>query len=199
MIYFLRILSNYHYIDSDAEIFKGGLLQYFSTFMSRIVGSGNVADLQQLVIIFKTWGWGDFAWDVTYFDWLINTFGGFVGLEPSSIGLTIRDTYFPGKSGAPTPGAIGEAYYNFSIFAPLFMLLIGSMFSYLYQKVKASGSNLLLMIYSIFLLRFVFLFSKVDSTMMSNFFWGAVPFLLTMCFIFFVLSLFDDKKYSGAV
>ncbi|MFS1525551.1 O-antigen polymerase [Microbulbifer sp. 2304DJ12-6] len=185
-VYFLRILSNYYFIGSDAAVISGGV-DFFRDFFDKMVGSGNVADLQQLLIIFRTWSWDEPLFGVTYFDWIGNSFGHLVGVEPSSIGLTIKEIYFPVSSGAPTPGAIGEAFVNFSVLGPFFMMFVGAFFALLYRSVKRSGSYLLLMIYSIFLARFVLLYPKVDSTMMSNFFWGVAPFLMIVFGIYILL------------
>lgn len=189
IIYFLRILSNYYFIGYDVPVVADDTA-FYRDFLSKIVGSGNVADLQQLVIIFRTWSWDEPMLGITYFDWIRNSFGAFFGMAPSSIGLTIRDIYFPSGSGAPTPGAIGEAFVNFSVLGPFFMLLVGALFSLIYQGVKRVGSYILLMVYSIFLARFVLLYPKVDSTMILSFLWGAVPYLLAV----FVVSFF---AYGG--
>ena len=185
-IYFLRILSNYYFIGSDAAVISGDT-SFYKSFLDKIVGSGNVADLQQLVIIFRTWSWDAPLMGVTYFDWIRNSVGAFFGMSPSSIGLTIKEVYFSSASGAPTPGAIGEAYVNFSVLGPFFMMFVGAVFSIVYQLVKQRGSYVLLMVYSVFLARFILLYPKVDSTMMLNFLWGVVPFLLTViCISLFV-------------
>lgn len=176
--YFLRIISNSLYIGSDLDL-RG------VDFLRIIVGSGNVADLQQLVIIFSTFDINNSLIGLTYFDWLRNTFGGYFGLSPSSVGLIIKDLYVPETSGAPTPGAIGEAYVNFNIAAPLLFFFVGLIFAYFYNKVLSSGNVFLLLVYSIFLARFVFIYPKVDSTMLSNFFWGAAPMTL-LIFTFYL-------------
>ena len=182
IIYFLRILSNYYFIGYEAPVIADDTA-FYRDFLNKIVGSGNVADLQQLVIIFRTWSWDEPMLGVTYFDWIRNSFGALFGIAPSSIGLTIKEVYFPSGSGAATPGAIGEAFVNFSVLGPFFMMVVGAFFSFIYQNVKRIGSYILLMVYSIFLARFVLLYPKVDSTMMLSFLWGAVPFLLAVFFI----------------
>jgi oligosaccharide repeat unit polymerase len=188
VVYFLRVLSNSLFIGAEGDALDKNIFDV-------IIGGGNVADLQQLVIIFKTYGLSDSAIGLTYFDWIRNTVGQFFGMEPSSIGLTIKEVYIPESSGAPTPGAIGEAFVNFNIGGPLFMFFVGLAFTFIYKYVMKSGSPLLLLIYSIFLARFVFIYPKVDSTMVINFLWGATPFLLGVGFIFFIFGLAKGKTH----
>lgn len=185
-IYFARMISNSLYIGADFNI---GELD----FLKVIIGSGNVADLQQLVIIFSTFDINNSLLGITYFDWLRNTFGGYFGYPPSSVGLIIKEIYVPETSGAPTPGAIGEAYANFNILAPLLFIFVGYIFAFIYKKVMTSGNVFLLFLYSLFLARFVFVYPKVDSTMLSNFFWGAAP---TMLFIIIFYFYYLIAKHS---
>ena len=188
LVYFLRILSNSLFIGADSDAFDKNIFDV-------IIGGGNVADLQQLVIIFHTYGASDVTLGLTYFDWFRNTFGQFFGLQPSSVGLMIKELYVPASSGAPTPGAIGEAYVNFNIAAPLFMFFVGSAFSLIYRYVMRSGNSLLLLVYSVFLARFIFIYPKVDSTMLVNFLWGVIPFLLGVSLLFI---LFEFSKRERA-
>jgi hypothetical protein len=174
---FLRVSSSLLYIGKDSSyLFLDNIFDTLSLMAQMIIGWGNVADIQQIAIIFKVWS-GKHLYGVTYFDWLINLFGKYIGLEPSSVGLTIKHLYFPDESGPPTPGAIGEAYANFSVFGLLFMFAIGGIFSKIFYCVKRSGSLLLAMCYSMFLMRFVLLYAKVDSTVIINAIWLIVPFL----------------------
>lgn len=192
-IFFLRMLSN--------NLFIGGNLSLSDlNFIELIIGGGNVADLQQLVIIFSTFDINSSFLGASYFDWMTNTFGGYFGITPASVGLTIKDLYLPDTSGAPTPGAIGEAYVNFNIAAPLIMFWIGAFFALIYNKAIKSGNVMWLLVYSIFLARFIFLYPKVDSTMMSNFFWGAAPLLIAILihYIFFIL-LGSSVKYKDNI
>ena len=181
VVYFLRILSN--------QYFLGGTLDLSDTsLMGTIIGGGNVADLQQLVIIFKTFDSTNLLLGSSYLDTFRDTIGVHFGLEPHSVGLLIKQLYVPNASGAPTPGAIGEAYANFLYLGPCVMFLVGASFSYIYSKVCASSSPIVIMVYAIFLSRFVFIYPKVDSTMMINFLWGAMPLLLA----WFLLRIFSS-------
>ncbi|WP_169327923.1 O-antigen polymerase [Pseudoalteromonas sp. NEC-BIFX-2020_015] len=190
VVYFLRMLSNSLFIGADGSALDKNIFEV-------IIGGGNVADLQQLVIIFHTYSVNEANVGLTYFDWIRNTLGQFFGMKPSSIGLTIKQLYVPESSGAPTPGAIGEAYVNFNIAGPLFMFFVGLAFTFIYKYVMKSGSPLLLLIYSIFLARFIFIYPKVDSTMFINFLWGATPFLLGVGFIFILFELAKGKKINA--
>lgn len=177
VIYFLRILSNYLFIGENAGLFEGGFLD---EFLFRIIGSGNVADLQQLVIIFYAFDINDLMLGSTYLDTIRNSLGGYLGLEPSSVGLMLKENFFPVTSGAPTPGAIGEAFVNFNFAAPLFMFFVGFVFYRIHYFVLRLNNPILYFVYAMFLVRFVFMYAKVDSTMMANFLWGVTPMLLCL-------------------
>lgn len=181
VVYFLRIASNYFFIGKEFEVSEFG-------FFEMIIGGGNVADLQQLVIIFKTFDPNSLLIGASYFDWLRNSVGGLLGMPPSSVGLIIKDLYVPESSGAPTPGAIGEAYANFYVGGTLLLFFVGLSFHFIRKISLKSGNPILLLVYSIFLTRFVFIYPKVDSTMLVNFLWGVTPFLAAMIFIYFLYS-----------
>lgn len=186
LILFLRVASSYHYIGSSPVFFS--LSNYFETcllFIEMIVGWGNVADLQQLVLAFKTWDISSSLMGVTYFDWFRNMFSSF-GFEPTSVGIRILKIYFPDKIGGPTPGAIGELYVNFNIMGFMGMFFIGLVFARIYNLVKRSGSIFLLFLYSAFLLKFVFLFAKVDSTVIVSFLWAVMPVTILLCLLYFL-------------
>ncbi|MFG4430808.1 hypothetical protein ACF0AX_13265, partial [Acinetobacter baumannii] len=82
-----------------------------------------------------------------------------------------------------------EAYANFIFLGPAIMFFIGSVFSYIYMTVLDSKNPLVIMIYSIFLARFVFMYPKVDSTMMVNFLWGAGPLIVIWFFLRLTFNL----------
>lgn len=180
-VYFLRILSNQYFMGVDLDLSD-------KSFIGTIIGDGNITDLQQLVIVFKTFDSSNVLLGSSYLDAFRNTIGVQLGYEPHSIGLLIKELYIPSTSGAPTPGAIGEAYANFVFLGPIVMFFIGAFFSSLYMKILNSVSPLLIMVYSIFLARFVFMYPKVDSTMLVNFMWGAIPLILIWCLVKFFLS-----------
>lgn len=187
VIYFLRILSNQYFMGVDLDLSD-------KSFLGTIIGDGNITDLQQLVIVFKTFDSSNILLGSSYFDTFRNTIGTQFGLQPHSIGLLIKELYIPNTSGAPTPGAIGEAYANFLFCGPIIMFMVGSIFSYIYMKVSYSRHPLVIMIYAIFLARFVFMYPKVDSTMMVNFLWGAMPLLLIWLFVQSSLILMKESS-----
>jgi hypothetical protein len=192
---FLRISSSMLYIGKDSSyLFVDSMRDTLSLMAQIIIGWGNVSDLQQIAIIFKIWA-GKHLYGVTYFDWLINMFGKYVGLEPSSVGLTIKRIYFPDESGPPTPGAIGEAYANFGVFGLIFMFAVGSGLSRLFYHVKRSGNLLLVMCYSMFLMRFVLLYAKVDSTVLVNAIWLIVPFSVIIGIIYLMYRSTCETVY----
>lgn len=171
VVYFLRILSNQYFMGVDLDLSDKSLV-------GTIIGDGNITDLQQLVIVFKTFDSSNILLGSSYFDTIRNTIGTQFGLQPHSIGLLIKELYIPNTSGAPTPGAIGEAYANFLFCGPIIMFMVGSLLSFIYMRVSYSSHPLVIMIYAIFLARFVFMYPKVDSTMMINFIWGVMPLLI---------------------
>lgn len=169
--FFLRMLSNSFFIGGDLRFSDISLIE-------TVIGGGNVSDLQQLVIIFHTFDSSNALLGVSYLDWLRNTVGTQFGLEPNSIGLMIKEMYIPNSSGAPTPGAIGEAYANFLYLSPITMFLFGAFLAITHTKILNAKNPFYLLIYSIFLARFVFIYPKVDSTMLVNFIWGVMPLIL---------------------
>ncbi|UGA54986.1 O-antigen polymerase [Vibrio sp. VB16] len=189
VVYFLRIISNYLYLGLDISDVGSGIL-------NTIIGGGNVTDLQQLVLIFHTFSYDDSLIGSTFIDWFRNMVGKYVGLSPSSIGLLIKELYVPESSGAPTPGAIGEMYANFSLIAPLVMCFVGALFAFIANFAMKSSNLLIAMIYSIFLSRFVFMYPKVDSTMFVNFLWGVVPqiFAISMIYVIYFFSRKVNEK-----
>jgi hypothetical protein len=187
VVFFLRELSNYYYLHDDIQGSDIDILR-------SIVGGGNVTDLQQLVIIFYSFDFNNALLGLTYFDWLRNSIGVLFGMEPSSVGLIIAKTYVPSTSGAPTPGAIGEAYANFSFATPIFIFLVGYSFSYIHAKVLNSSNIFMLFTYSTFLVCFVFMYPKVDSTMITNFFWGSAPTLFLLSFYYCLYLIIRNSK-----
>ncbi|MDG4867879.1 hypothetical protein P8631_07685 [Guyparkeria sp. 1SP6A2] len=184
--YFLRIYSNYSYIGKEFNLFEQGVI---SSSVGSLVAGGNVPDLQQLVIILHTWGQSGFLYGLTYLDSFKNILSGVFGWDPSSVGLQIKSVYFPEESGPPTPGAVGEAYVNFGLFSPVFFVFVGFILAKIYRKVLFSDSVFLYIVYAIFATRFVFMYPKVDSTMMVSFFWGVFPFL-SLLVLSYVLYFF---------
>ena len=193
-IYFLRILSNYFYI---GETFSSSHGSFVGEFMFQLVGSGNIADLQQLVLIIPTFFLGEQMFGLTYFDVFINIFSGTLGLEPTSVGHRIHDTYFPGADGVPTPGAIGEAYVNFSYAGAVFMFFIGWWFHWIYKILLRTNNPVVTLVYVVFLLRFVLMYAKVDSTMLANFFFGVAPLVMTLGVMYVVYKLLSFPSRSG--
>lgn len=178
VIYFLRELSNQLFMGVDNVSVE------YKDFIKIIIGGGNVSDLQQLVIIFSNFNLNELLLGQTYFDWIRNTIGTYLGFSPSSVGLILHEKFIPSHSGAPTPGAIGEAYANFHILAPVVLFIIGVLFSVIRKISVRSNSKFILLIYSVFLTRFVLLYPKVDSTMLVNFLLVAVPLIFFGMFLY---------------
>lgn len=178
-LYFYRSYSSYVYIDKSEEFLQALTSGEVKTsFLGQIVGSGNISDPQQLILLFDALNSGmlKYLYGETYFDWL-SDFTRSAG--PVSTGYRIHAVYFPDKSGGPTPGAIGEAVLNFGplFFVPLVVAGVGA--ALFYQKARSSSSILTKFIYTKFLLHFWVLFIKVDSSLLSNLIWEVVPISLT--------------------
>lgn len=172
----LRVSSAYYYIGKDDPLSAlSSASEMLDVFFEILIGWGNVTDIQQLVLIFNAWDIFNPIFGLSYFDWLKNAFGS----QPISVGMRVLNLYFPDKVGGPTPGAIGEAYVNFSIFAPIYMLFVGFGFSRLYRYTKSSGDILTIYMYAICLVTLIFLYAKVDSSLILGFFWAALPTLVT--------------------
>lgn len=172
LLYFLRIVSNFLFMGQEMN-----LQDATGDFMYKIVGSGNTADIQQISIIISTFGISDATLGATYFDWFRNTIGGFFGMVPSSVGLTLKELYFPSSSGAPTPGALGELIVNFYYLGPVLMFMVGAILG-LFQSLFLTGKNTFYkFLYAIVLVKFVFLYPKVDSTMLSSLVYLLIPLL----------------------
>jgi hypothetical protein len=188
VIFFLREISNHLFVNEGL-----GLDGFELNIFSSIIGGGNVADLQQLVIIFIIYGGGEILFGASYFDWLNNAISGFFDLKAQSVGLRIADLYVPATSGAPTPGAIGEAFANFHLLAPFVMFIFGVFLAKLNAFVDNKKSLILYYLYASFLTSFVFLYPKVDSTMVANFFWNSFPALFVL---FISATVAKIVKYS---
>lgn len=183
-VHFARILSNYYYLGIPFYEIDSDILRV-------IVGGGNVSDLQQLVIVLDTFSVDNFLMGSSYFDWIRNTLGKYFGFEPSSVGLIVHSLIIPegSSSGAPTPGAIGELYANFGLFSLFFSFILALILKYIDCASKTSHSKIAVMIYSVFITHFVFLYAKVDSTMLVNFMWSVLPMFIVIFAFFFIFTI----------
>lgn len=170
ILYILREFSNYYFLYGDIS-------KVDFNFLTGLIGGGNITDLQQLVIILNSFDLNNSLLGSSYLDWINNSVGVYFGMAPSSIGLLLHEMYMPDSSGAPTPGAVGELYANFNLLSPLVIFFIGCLMAMVRNFVLSKNNNLLLFCYSVFLVCFVFMYPKVDSTMLVNFIWGVAPTL----------------------
>ena len=84
--------------------------------------------------------------------------------------------FFPGSSGAPTPGIIGEFYVNYNILCfPLIWLygFLSSAFSYRFWP---RGSAVSIVSYSIIVSFFFLIVTKVDTSLIDNLIFWIAPF-----------------------
>lgn len=189
-LYFLREVSNYLFLNN------GGIEGLNLNIFNGVIGDGNIADLQQLVIIFKTYKLDQLLFGSSYLDWLNNSLTGILDLKPTSVGLRIANLYVPDSSGAPTPGSVGEAFVNFHIFGLIFMFAFGAGMAFLNRVICRRNSVISYFVYSCFLTSFIFLYPKVDSTVIVNFFWNAFPTILILFTLYQISKLFRSKKFS---
>ena len=182
LLYFLRIVSNYIFMGKEM-LFQDAI----GDFMNKIVGSGNTSDIQQIAIILSKFDSSSVLLGSTYIDWLRNSFGGFFGFEPSSVGLILKELYFPSTSGAPTPGALGELIANFYFLGPFMMFFVGVILGLLQIYLNTPYSSIYKFVYSIVLAKFVFLYAKVDSSMLSSLIFMVLPFLVVVLIHTFLL------------
>lgn len=189
--FFLRMASNLFFLGREFNFDSINIGEI-------IIGGGNVADLQQIAIIFYLFENRAIGMGITYFDWLRNTFGWIFNLSPSSVGLIIREKIVIGESGAPTPSAIGEAYFNFSIAAPFFIYIVGFIFALINNSAFKSRSALAVLIFAIFVTHFIFLYPKVDSTMFANFFWRFAPLLSVVITTFLIFKLLKQSSKKSS-
>jgi len=175
ILYFLRILSNLYFIGQELSFEN-----IVGNFLHKIIGSGNTADIQQIAIIMHTFTISSSQLGLTYIDWLRNLFAGSLGLEPSSVGLILKNNFFPKSSGAPTPGALGELYANFYILSPFMMFFVGSVLAMIEKVFLQGKSHFNNIVYALFLMKFVFLYAKVDSTMLTSFVYAIVPLIIVV-------------------
>ncbi|HGO9498040.1 oligosaccharide repeat unit polymerase [Aeromonas veronii] len=184
VIYVLREFSNYYFLYGDIS-------KVDFNFLTGLIGGGNITDLQQLVIILNAFSLNNSLLGSSYLDWINNFVGVYFGMEPNSLGLLIHEMYMPDSSGAPTPGAVGELYANFNILSPLVIFFIGFLMAAIRNFVLSKSNILLSFCYAVFLVCFVFMYPKVDSTMFVNFIWGVVPTLLIvyLCYPLYFITV----------
>jgi len=199
VVLFLRIASSYNYVGLENPFgVLANMREMINALFQVLVGWGNVADIQQMVLILQSWDGLDKALlGASYLDWARNLLSDYLGMEPISVGMRVLQLYFPSKVGGPTPGAIGEAYVNMLYGGPFIIFLVGFIFSRMYSLAASSTSFGVRFFYAIFLLNFVFMFAKVDSSLLSNVFWSSVPTLIVLSCIL-MLSRLGVTKGVGS-
>lgn len=179
-MYFYRSYTSFIYIDRP-EDFLFSDRSLLSEVLFQVIGSGNVPDPQQIILIQMAMERGaiPLQFGSSYFDWAYNL----LRLGPTrSVGYLVHGVYFPLKSGGPTPGMIGEAIVNFGPFFIFPLVIIGYLAVKFYFFARKSQSGFVRLVYCIFLMNFWALFVKVDSSLIGGFLWAFIPLsLLWFC------------------
>lgn len=187
-LYFYREYTNLHYLGLEMET---DIIKLVGT---HFFGMTNFGDLQSITfsnqyIKDENLMFGETFFDMTRF-WLNKI--PFINLEPTSIGLRLREYYFSGiDTGAPAPGIISEMIINFDFFGITFVMFIFGMFIHIINKSIDPKKNVFNLYIYTQLLIFLLLLSKVDSSHIDSLIWNVVPF-----YIFGLIFLFISKINS---
>ena len=176
IFYFYRSYTSYVYVGKIDDFFVSER-SLISDFFFQIIGSGNIPDPQQIILLNKAISDGkiNLHFGATYFDWLYNL----LDLGPvRSVGYLIHSVYFPNKSGGPTPGMIGESIVNFGYFFFIPLPLFGYLAVKFYFFARKSQSYFIRLVYCIFLMNFWALFIKVDSSLIQGLLWSTLPIMV---------------------
>jgi hypothetical protein len=173
MLYFARYASSYYFIKGRLPE-PGNVVEFF---FNRIVGRGNVADVQQVVLAIKYRTQNGLLYGTTWFDFLNNLLARRFDWAPNSVGIRIKAQYFSQITGAPTPGIISEFLLNYGIIGVLFgMTFLGATFGVVFKFCfLCRRSALITFFYATFVYYFVFLSAKVDSTTFAAVVMNFVP------------------------
>lgn len=182
-LYFYREYTNLYYLGLEMET------DIFKLIGTHFFGMTNFGDLQSITFsnqYIKDEGlmYGQTFFDMTRF-WL-NKFP-FINLEPTSIGLRLREYYFSNvETGAPAPGIISEMIINFDFFGITFMMFIFGIFvRTITNTINPRKNPFNLYVYTQLLIFFLLL-PKVDSSHIDSLIWNIVPFyILGLVFVVF--------------
>lgn len=167
--------------DFNSEVDGFSVSETFDYMTYQLIGRGNVVDLQQIAIIIHSWNYNNILLGATYFDWINNMLD--LSDQPISVGIRTMQMYFPGRSGAPTPGILGELYVNFHLLSLVFIWLYGYLTTWYAIKCWPRGAAHSIVMHSICSSYFYVIIIKVDSTMLENLFVWIVPFATSTFFL----------------
>lgn len=168
--------------------------EFIDYILYQLIGRGNVVDIQQIAIIIKAWPVAESLLGLTFFDWLVNMFN---RSEPISVGIRTMQTFFPGSSGAPTPGIIGEFYSNFNFLSlPLVWLYgyLSAAFSFRFWP-RASAARIVS--YSIIITFFFLIVTKVDTSLIDNLLFWLVPYWISVITLSMLAYFFPSYRRAS--
>lgn len=178
-------------LDSQVDgLSASGLFDYMAY---QLIGRGNIVDLQQIVIIIHSWNANNVLLGATYFDWIYNMFD--LLDQPVSVGIRTMQMYFPGRSGAPTPGILGELYVNFHLLSLLLFWAFGYITTWYSIRFWPRGSANLVVIHSICSAYFFVIIIKVDSSMLENLFVWIAPFAIVTFLLKYLVPIKKASTY----
>jgi len=183
-LYFYRFYSNLAYLGMEME---SDLLKLIG---EHFFGMTNFGDLQSISFASQYTQDVGYLYGSSFTDfsiiWIEKISG--VNIEPTSIGLRLREYYFSNvPTGAPAPGIISEMIINFGYFGiTIGMLLFGILIRVIFKQIDPKTSMFNLYFYTHFLL-FLLLLAKVDSSHINTLIWATIPFFF-LAFSFVPIS-----------
>lgn len=192
-LYFYREYTNLYYLGLEMET---DVIKLVGT---HFFGMTNFGDLQSITfanqyIKDENLMYGETFLDMTRF-WLNKL--PFINLEPTSIGLRLREYYFSNvPTGAPAPGIISEMIMNFDFFGlTLVMFIFGIVIHTIMNSINPRKNVFNLYVYTQLLIFFLLL-PKVDSSHIDSLIWNIAPFYifgLAFVFIFKINSIIKKE------
>ncbi len=185
VLYFYREYTNLNYLGIEMET---NIVKLVGT---HFFGMTNFGDLQSITFSNQyikdvKLMFGETFFDMTRF-WLNKI--PFIELEPTSIGLRLREYYFSHiDTGAPAPGIISEMIINFNFLGITIAMFIFGVITQILRKFIDPNKNVFNLYIYVQILIFLLLLSKVDSSHLDSLIWNIVPF-----YIFGLLFVYVSK------
>jgi oligosaccharide repeat unit polymerase len=190
-LFMARLYSNMAYIGKTID------MDIFELMGIHLFGRTNLGDLQSIVFTYEYitkegYLLGESFLDFTTF-WINKIF--LLELNQTTVGNRLKDVFFNHVSGAPAPGIVSEVIMNFGILGlSLGMAFIGFIIAMFYKVFNPYISLLNLFIYVKFLF-VVMLLAKVDSAVIDDLIWAALP-IYSFIFIVVFFKLIAKVNYK---
>lgn len=200
--FFYRQFTSYRFSGKEDGFSISGSGNYvnyiysvFDNILYNIFGKGNALDLQQISLILNGLDANliEYKYGLTYFDWVFTLFD---RNNVISVGIRVKEAFFPDMVGAPVPGMIGEAIMNFGYMFPVVLFIFCISSSCLYYVYLSSRSVLVKVLYCKFIVGFWAIFMKVDSSNVLVFLWSIVPLLIVYLFAVLMGSILYGKLWG---